>query len=178
MQHLLHHFHWRETFQSGSIMSLLTSENRHLRLTHSSVGLSFPPALVSPNLAVDFDNVSFSEGQLSHVPSCKVISRNCCADHPRSKDWEKGDKKRSINLYRKGLTKTGSISQVWNRNLWVKKMVEKGKVTLNFVVTISCAELLLVFREFSMTQCRHTMINEHEKSCFIMGEEIGFLFFI
>lgn len=51
-------------FQSGCIITLtgLTiHNNRLLWFTHSSVGLSFPPALVSTDLAVDFDNVSFSQ---------------------------------------------------------------------------------------------------------------------
>lgn len=51
-------------------------------VTHASVGLPFPPSLVAADLAVDPDDITFSQRQLSHVPRRKVVPGHRRADHP------------------------------------------------------------------------------------------------
>lgn len=52
-------------------------------VTHPAVHLAFPPALVTPDLAVDLDNVTFPQGQLPHVTGGEVVPGDRCADHSR-----------------------------------------------------------------------------------------------
>lgn len=61
------------------------------RFTNPPVSFSFPPALVTADLAVDLDDVPFPQRQLPHVPRRKVIPGHRCADHPWSKHCKAGE---------------------------------------------------------------------------------------